>query len=61
MRQDSALRLPPQSALGTILAELAGSIMSALKNERDLAIGNLTGSDLLDLLAVLVVPGLLVS
>ena len=61
MRQDSALRLPPQSALGTILAELAGSIMSALKIERDLAIGNLTGSDLWDLLAVLVVPGLLVS
>lgn len=61
MRQDSALRLPPQSALGTILAELAGSTMSALKKERDLAIGNLTGSGLWDLLAVLVVPGLLVS
>lgn len=61
MRQDPALWLPRQSALGTILAELAGSIMKALKNERDLAIGNLTGSDLWDLLAVLVVPGLLVS
>ena len=35
--------------------------MSAPKQERDLAIGNLTGSDLWDLLAVLVVPGLLVS
>ena len=35
--------------------------MSALKNEHHLATVNLTGSDLCGLLAVLVVPGLLVS
>lgn len=46
-------------AIGTSLPELAASIMSALKNEHDLAIGNVIGSNLWNLLAVLGVPGLL--
>lgn len=46
-------------AVGTSLPELAASIMSALKNEHDLAIGNVVGSNLWNILAVLGVPGLL--
>ncbi len=46
-------------AIGTSLPELAASIVSALKNEHDLAIGNVVGSNLWNLLAVLGVPGLL--
>ncbi len=46
-------------AVGTSLPELAASIMSALKKEHDLAIGNVIGSNLWNLLAVLAVPGLL--
>ena len=46
-------------AVGTSLPELAASIMSALKNEPDLAIGNVVGSNIWNLLAVLGVPGLL--
>lgn len=45
-------------ALGTSLPELAASIASALKNEPDLAIGNVLGSNLYNLLAVLSIPGL---
>ncbi|EGW54623.1 calcium/sodium antiporter [Candidatus Endoriftia persephonae] len=46
-------------ALGTSLPELAASITSALKGEDDLAIGNVVGSNLYNLLAVLCLPGLL--
>ena len=46
-------------AIGTSLPELAASIMSALKDEHDLAIGNVVGSNLWNLLAVLSVPGLI--
>ncbi len=46
-------------AVGTSLPELAAAIMSALKNEHDLAIGNVVGSNIWNLLAVLGVPGLL--
>lgn len=46
-------------AVGTSLPELAASIMSALKKEHDLAIGNVVGSNLWNLLGVLSVPGLL--
>jgi len=46
-------------ALGTSLPELAASIASALKNEHDLAIGNVIGSNMYNLLAVLAVPGLI--
>ncbi|MCB1787824.1 MAG: calcium/sodium antiporter [Chromatiaceae bacterium] len=46
-------------AIGTSLPELAASIASALKGEPDLAIGNVVGSNLWNLLAVLGVPALL--
>ena len=46
-------------ALGTSLPELAASVMSALKNEHDIAIGNVIGSNMFNLLAVLGLPGLL--
>jgi cation:H+ antiporter len=46
-------------AVGTSLPELAASITSALKGEDDLAIGNVIGSNMYNLLAVLCIPGLL--
>lgn len=46
-------------ALGTSLPELAASVMSALKHEHDIAIGNIIGSNMYNLLAVLSLPGLL--
>lgn len=46
-------------AVGTSLPELAAAIMSAVKNEHDLAIGNVVGSNIWNLLAVLGIPGLL--
>ncbi|PUB80459.1 MAG: calcium/sodium antiporter [gamma proteobacterium symbiont of Ctena orbiculata] len=45
-------------AIGTSLPELAASITSALKGEDDLAIGNVIGSNLYNLLAVMSIPGL---
>ncbi len=46
-------------AIGTSLPELAASLASAIKGEADMAIGNVLGSNLYNLLAVLSVPGLL--
>lgn len=46
-------------AVGTSLPELAAAVVSALKGEHDLAIGNVVGSNLWNLLAVLSAPGLL--
>ena len=46
-------------AIGTSLPELAASIMSAFKNEHDIAIGNIIGSNMFNLLAVLGLPGLI--
>ncbi|MET0027788.1 MAG: calcium/sodium antiporter [Candidatus Thiodiazotropha sp.] len=46
-------------AIGTSLPELAASITSALKKEDDIAIGNVIGSNLYNLLAVLSIPGLI--
>jgi cation:H+ antiporter len=46
-------------ALGTSLPELAAGITSALKNEHDIAIGNIIGSNMYNLLAVLPMPGLI--
>jgi cation:H+ antiporter len=45
-------------AIGTSLPELAASITSAMKGEDDLAIGNVIGPNLYNLLAVLSIPGL---
>ena len=46
-------------ALGTSLPELAASIMSVLKKEDELALGNVIGSNVYNLLAVLSLPGLI--
>jgi cation:H+ antiporter len=44
-------------ALGTSLPELAASLASAIKHEHDIAIGNVIGSNIFNLLAVLGLPG----
>ncbi len=44
-------------AIGTSLPELAASVVSAMKNEHDIAIGNVVGSNMFNLLAVLSLPG----
>ena len=46
-------------AIGTSLPELAASISAALKGELDMMIGNILGSNLFNLLAVLAVPAIL--
>ena len=46
-------------AIGTSLPELAASIISALKNEHDIAVGNIIGSNIFNILAVLAMPGLI--
>jgi len=44
-------------AIGTSLPELAASVMSALRKEPDIAIGNIIGSNMFNLLVVLGLPG----
>ncbi|MDF0533040.1 calcium/sodium antiporter [Shewanella sp. A32] len=46
-------------AVGTSLPELAACIMGVLRQEDDLAIGNIVGSNLFNILAVLAIPGLI--
>ncbi|MCU7958407.1 MAG: calcium/sodium antiporter [gamma proteobacterium symbiont of Bathyaustriella thionipta] len=46
-------------AIGTSLPELAASLVSALKKEYDIAIGNVIGSNMFNLLGVLGLPGLI--
>jgi cation:H+ antiporter len=46
-------------AIGTSLPELATSVAAALKNEHDIAIGNVVGSNLFNTLGVLAIPGVL--
>ena len=46
-------------AMGTSLPELAASVTSAIKGEHDIAIGNVIGSNIFNLLAVLGLPGLI--
>jgi cation:H+ antiporter len=46
-------------AIGTSLPELAASIMSIIKKEDDLALGNIIGSNIFNILAVLSLSGLI--
>ncbi|MDX1633856.1 MAG: calcium/sodium antiporter [Marinobacter sp.] len=46
-------------ALGTSLPELAASLTAALKGHHEMALGNIVGSNLFNLLAVLAMPALL--
>jgi cation:H+ antiporter len=46
-------------AIGTSLPELAVSVVSALKGEHDMAIGNIIGSNLFNSLAVIGIAGLI--
>lgn len=45
-------------AIGTSLPELATSLMAALRGQRDIAVGNVVGSNLFNLLSVLGLAGL---
>ncbi|MGH1472408.1 MAG: calcium/sodium antiporter [Cellvibrionaceae bacterium] len=45
-------------ALGTSLPELAASIMSAIKGHHDIALGNIVGSNIFNILAVMSIPGI---
>ncbi|MDP6165169.1 MAG: calcium/sodium antiporter [Gammaproteobacteria bacterium] len=46
-------------AIGTSLPELAATIASARKGQHDMAIGNIIGSNIFNLLAVMALPGLI--
>lgn len=46
-------------AIGTSLPELAASIAGVMKGEDDLAVGNIIGSNVFNILAVMAIPGLL--
>ena len=46
-------------AIGTSLPELAATVGSAMKGQPDIAIGNIVGSNILNILAVLAVPGMI--
>ena len=46
-------------AIGTSLPELAATVASALRGHTEIAVGNVIGSNLFNLLAVMSIPGLL--
>ncbi|MDO3382859.1 calcium/sodium antiporter [Gilvimarinus algae] len=46
-------------AVGTSLPELAASVASAIKGHHDIAIGNVIGSNMFNLLAVMAIPGII--
>lgn len=46
-------------AVGTALPELASSVVAAMNKEHDIAIGNVVGSNIFNLLAVLAMPALI--
>ena len=46
-------------AIGTSLPELAASVISALKNEADIAIGNVIGSNMFNMLMVMGTPSII--
>lgn len=45
-------------AIGTSLPELAASVMSAVRGHHDIALGNIVGSNIFNILAVMSVPAL---
>jgi len=46
-------------AIGTSLPELAASVMSALRGQMEMAVGNIVGSNILNIFAVMSMPGLI--
>jgi cation:H+ antiporter len=46
-------------AVGTSLPELAASVMSALRGHHEMALGNIIGSNIFNILTVMAVPGLI--
>ncbi len=46
-------------AIGTSLPELAASVSATLKNEHDMAVGNVVGSNIFNMLGVLALPGVI--
>ena len=46
-------------AIGTSLPELAASVTGALKHHTDIAVGNIIGSNIFNILGVIAVPGLI--
>ena len=46
-------------AIGTSLPELAATIMSAYKKEHDIALGNIIGSNIFNMLGVMAIPALM--
>ncbi|VUD59981.1 Inner membrane protein YrbG [Thalassocella blandensis] len=48
-------------AIGTSLPELAASVISAVKGHHDIALGNIIGSNMFNLLAVMSIPGIVGS
>ena len=48
-------------AIGTSLPELAASVAGVLKDEDEMALGNVIGSNIFNLLAVMSLPGILVG
>ena len=48
-------------AIGTSLPELAATVGAAMKGQSDIAIGNIVGSNILNILAVLAIPGMITA
>ncbi|MGI9289380.1 MAG: calcium/sodium antiporter [Pseudomonadales bacterium] len=46
-------------AVGTSLPELAAAVMSAIRGHHDMALGNVMGSNIFNILAVMAVPGII--
>lgn len=46
-------------AIGTSLPELAAAVMSAIRGHHDMALGNVMGSNIFNILAVMAVPGII--
>ena len=46
-------------ALGTSLPELAASVAASRRGEQDIAVGNVVGSNIFNLLGVLALPGII--